>query len=664
MINSNKVLLSNTDTYNVAAAFTAEDYIWAAKSYPVSSAIVQGMYDNCVQTGRLPVGENWRRIDCRQAFIRVCQSQALRRAEEHPRFSIDAAVQTGTAVLTTETLSVVEDELEKVYPIQEGFIVKKAADVLPAIVSEAVAYSITTSTGLVGDNVVGVAALGMLADDYSIATSPQSVSKEAGVNAAYCYAMYQKKPAILLQHAVEITRKWTVVGVTSVTANANMFPHESKVEYAQGKMKVPTPTGAAQPATGYQDEKNFYAYLARHRAIRGEDKHQVSELTAGYYVCAMSRAMDKTLWRAIDILHMCHVMKANKLYYSTTHLKSYEQRILSANGIALHPVTSDLVLPVYPGRLYHSTYEGADAPNTLIYIKDYFGPSSPANEKKDASKEPILVKIREQIGRMMKNAFTHTFLRDMHSEYASRLVPSIHCHSGHVMLIGSDVAEPMDVKAQFQRMTVANKYKTAFGYRHRTFSTVDPFICVPLASGLKLPCVRGELDTHSDTTAAEMVEWLGPVVAAPKKKVAAFPAQYACPPLRAMIVCTLCRGEHMDSACPKSPHVQQLLAAAAAIPVAATIGEIELGEMMPMSSMDAMPVGFSKFQSLTPDPMAPAATTTTITCPQPEPSTPPQQQQNSGGGQRGRGKAKGRGGGRGGQDRGNVRPAGKHPDKK
>lgn len=633
MITSAKVMSADATTFGLAPAYEGIDYIWAAKEYPVESAVVNMLYDNMIKSGKKPVGDNWKRIDRRQAWIRICQQTAARRAEQHPRFTIDAAIQTGDVRLSMDAMERTEEGKKIITPIQEGFVVSKNEQIAPAMISEAVAYSITTASGSVGDNIIGMAQLNMLDDDYQIASPPQSVDKSAPANAAYCYAMYEKQPRTMLQHAVEITAKWTHTGTLRVAATANPFPNIPAVSWKQGALTVPIPTGAAQPSTGYTDERSFYAYLARHRAIRGEDKNIISELTSGYYVCAMSRALDRTLWRALDILHFMETRSRKKLYYSTMHLTSYEQRILAANGVQLHPVTSDLILPQAVGKVYHKDYSLVDV-DSVVYVKDYFGTTSPGNEKKDVSKDPIIALIVAKIKAMPAQVLTHTFLRDMHKDYAVNLVQSIHCHAGHIMftnILPSKNEPAVVVPVEFQRMTVANKYKTAFGYRHRPFCTVDPFINHPLAAGFILPCVRGDVDNPQTTTAKEMTAWLSK--AAPTKSVLAFRPAYNPQLTRQLMVCSLCQGDHLSISCPTSPQNIQTVQTVVSSDIVETT-DVGFGPMIPMSGIGDLPDGFSRFASLT-----------TLDEPDlPPPSAPPNVTNHQGNEGRGRGGRCGGGG--------------------
>lgn len=51
--------------------FVAIDYIWAAREYPVTSALVDVMYANCIKQGKAPNGQNWKRLDPHLAYCRI-----------------------------------------------------------------------------------------------------------------------------------------------------------------------------------------------------------------------------------------------------------------------------------------------------------------------------------------------------------------------------------------------------------------------------------------------------------------------------------------------------------------------------------------------------------------------------------------------------------------
>jgi len=238
-------------------------------------------------------------------------------------------------------------------------------------------------------------------------------------------------------------------------------------------------TTSLQPSGVVTGDK-FYNYLQVHRDARGSDAKGVSLLTSGYYLFSMTRALDQVVWQLVDILNFHRATKLD-VPLCVPH-GSVNNNVLAAlvlNGVHVQVVTHN---PQPKDCLL--SYVTAIPGGSISYLPAYFGGSAPVCKKKSISgvTEAEFADRLVTFKKLPHIAFTHVYLRDYMTDVEHYIVPSIHCHAGHVMLCNYlitpiDAKGVMTVKDHFRRMSMANKYKTAFPVRRVPFFTQD--VCCP-----------------------------------------------------------------------------------------------------------------------------------------------------------------------------------------
>jgi hypothetical protein len=370
-------------------------------------------------------------------------------------------------------------------PSVAGFYLPEARkmDALPGWVSEAVAYQRTPSSnstpGTAGITVTRQAEKSLcLTEQFFVCPVPSAFTSDAVTNSHALYDMYKAKHLkhkpnnTLAINAAQMSQEWADHGtrvVKNVTPDLNDLVYEN-----DGHTVISMPVMKMQDNRVVTSE-TFYDVLAQHRAVRGADTKHVSSLTAGYYLGAMSRSLDKVMWQVVDLLVVLRAAKLQAVMFDQKDMNANVVAALVANDVKVYASSSRRV----NSKLFTSidlTRQKVPK-NCLYYSGAYFSATAPTRTKKGVVGQP-----ESEFGQLFDQfcdceflRMTHLYLMNYHEKVLPHIAPSIHCHAGHVILISKPAvkSQQCSIARHFARMTLANKYKTAFPVLRTPFGVVD-----------------------------------------------------------------------------------------------------------------------------------------------------------------------------------------------
>jgi len=493
--------------------YTLQEYIAAVYGYPQCPAWVRVLRDVTKVT---PAKVSY------AVAMRFIEKSTIKTIETcHPRDIVDEYLKVAPVVVSTGGITVAAKEAVTL-KLSAGFYLppKREAHALPAWISEAAAFQCTpdvrAAPGSVGMVVTPEACDKLQLVEQSFTCDvPSNWTSDVHVNAQALYEMYVRVPtkgrpndSCAITHS-QMACQWEDQGERPVT-----HPPKCLLPYVtvhdDGAMTIPMPTFALQSNKVVTSEV-FYKVLQYHRSIRGADNKGSSSLTAGYYLGAMSRALDRVLWEAIDILSIAKLMNNSSVLFDEKAVNANVAAVLLANDMPVYVSTSS--------RTHSAVYTAIDLSvnkipkGCLYYTKSYFTHAAPTPSKKGmvGQTEKEFEEYVKAYNGMETIRMTHLYLRDYHAGYLNQIYPSIHCHAGHVIFVNRALnTKPLSLLAHFGRMTLANKYKTAFPVRRVSFALVDKFAPEILAIGVKVPSsvgMRSESDfNYTDQETAEVRE--------------------------------------------------------------------------------------------------------------------------------------------------------------
>lgn len=493
--------------------WTLQEYIAAVYGYPQCPGWVRVLRDvTKVTPARVSYAVAMRAIE--KSTIKTIETC-------HPRDIVDEYLKIAPVVVSTGGIQVVTKEPVSL-KLVAGFYLptKREAHALPAWISEAAAYQCTpdvrAAPGSVGMTITPEDCDKLkLAEQSFTCDVPSNWTSDVKVNAQALYEMYVRVPTkghpndtCALTHS-QMAYDWEDQGARPVSRPPkSLMPYVT--EHEDGTMTIPMPTFAFQSNQVVTSEL-FYKVLQYHRTKRGADNKAGSSLTAGYYLGAMTRALDRVLWEAIDILTIAKLTNNTSVLFDEKALNANVAAVLVANDVAVYVSTS--------GRTHSTLYTAIDLSVTkipkacLYYSKSYFTHAAPTPSKKGmvGQTEKEFKEYVEAFNGAETIRMTHLYLRDYHAGYLSQIYPSIHCHAGHVIFVNRAMnTKPLNLITHFGRMTLANKYKTAFPVRRVSFVLVDKFAPEILTMGVKIPSsvgMRNETDfVYTDQEIAEVRE--------------------------------------------------------------------------------------------------------------------------------------------------------------
>jgi len=367
-------------------------------------------------------------------------------------------------------------------------------DALDGWISEAVAHQRTPSSaserGTAGITVTQAAEKSLcLTQQYFTCPVPSAFTSNAVTNAHALYDMYKAKHLknkpnnTLAIHAAQMSENWDEHGHRVIR---NASPDLQDYVYDnQGVPSISIPVMKLQNSRVVTSEA-FYDVLAQHRALRGADAKHVSSLTSGYYLGAMSRSLDKVLWQVVDLLSVLRAAKMKAVMFESKDMNSNVVAALVANDVTVYVnsarrINSKLVTSI--------DLACQRVPKACVYYSGaYFSAAAPTRTKKGVVGQPQseFAQLFAQFTNCDFMRMTHLYLMDYHVEVLAHIIPSIHCHAGHVVLLSKPVLKPKDqvsIARHFARMTLANKYKTAFPVLRTPFGVVDVLCPTVLRKG-------------------------------------------------------------------------------------------------------------------------------------------------------------------------------------
>lgn len=438
----------------------------------------------------------------------------------HPRDMLDEQLKVSSVVLSLGGATTVT-EPPVTLGVVAGFFLPsaRASDALPGWISEAVSFQHTTKDAVVRAGTVGATMTIaqekklQLAQQTFVADVPSNFSGNAINNSLALYAMY-KAPRLRNSHNYslplahsQIAQKWSDRSRREVIRPCpQLLPYVTK---DGDKTYLPMPVQCIQNNLVVTTSQ-FYAALRDHRDVRGSDAKHVSALTSGYYIGTMSRALDRVIWQATDIISTARLLKATTIIFERSDINTNVIATLVANGLKVIVLTTKNIVSSLFTTMDFLTAKLP--PASIHYASGYFTQSAPTVTKKG-----IVGQTAEEFQTMFKNftfehpgvyRMTHLYLMDYHSEYIKYMLPSIHCHAGHVILCSVPiVTEPKTIVQHFARMTLSNKYKTAFAVRRAPFGVLDTSCPQVLREGLRLAsCVVARKSEDLNYTNYEIAE--------------------------------------------------------------------------------------------------------------------------------------------------------------
>jgi len=259
---------------------------------------------------------------------------------------------------------------------------------------------------------------------------------------------------------------------------------------------------------GSTDMLQFYQKLAQHRAIRGEN----DKITAGYYIAAMTRAMDKMFWEVSDIVGVCRASSRFTVFVSSPALmKPIVMHGLVANGmnVVLRGDSSRTPMLLTQQKIFIEY--APEPPQGSIYYESVALYPAPHVNKHQAlvtlDEAQAIAKVDSWIetglGRdliMMRHLYLHPWMLT----HPEAILASTHAHAGHVVLAACSnhqwIREPDLVKKLVGRAYLANKYKTNFPVGRATFVRVDNRRWNHFVTGFVIPALvlKGSSEIDED----------------------------------------------------------------------------------------------------------------------------------------------------------------------
>lgn len=238
----------------------------------------------------------------------------------------------------------------------------------------------------------------------------------------------------------------------------------------------------------------FYVALGLHRSVRGENNSPYSQMTSSYYLCSMPRYLDELCWKAMDIINICTMLGATKVYIASPALESFNLwAILEENDVSV-------ILYGEPSQTtqFHE-YQLSPPEDAIVYSGTKLYPPPVVKRNGTVLAESLSVaEVKQELvdcGSLYGNHVTfrhiyfHTFMETKHS---FNLMPSTHAHAGHVIFLSNVNIEtpPIPIATLVRRAYIANKFKTNFPIGHTTYSKYDAYQPAFLSErGLKLPAL-------------------------------------------------------------------------------------------------------------------------------------------------------------------------------
>jgi len=407
----------------------------------------------------------------------------------HLRETLDLAARTNHIKVSTAGADLIDKGATTFCPVKAGYYVMPGRDaaVLPSWVSDSVAYQMTST---VDKTMVGIEAqtmtrsscqnLQMTQQEFRVDV-PANFSHNPVDNSRALFALYERQPtdvsavpyALPLAHA-QIASNWEDRSTRKILG----VPHPRVADYvestADGSNFLPTPKMALQPHSGVLTE-DFYRVLSEHKKRRGSDKKGVASLSAGYYFGSMSRSLDRVSTLVVDVLTAAIFFDREGVIFDGSEANHNVLVALFANSMQPYVLRTIKVESKYCKSL--NLTQDKMPKDAFQVVSNYFGDAVPTVTAKG-----IVGQTEFEFSAKFSDfrnypvpLMTYVYLRNYHEEFLEYIVPSTSAHSGRVMMLNRPFVDTMSLKQHFGRMSMANKYKTAFPVRRVTYATQDMF---------------------------------------------------------------------------------------------------------------------------------------------------------------------------------------------
>jgi len=300
----------------------------------------------------------------------------------------------------------------------------------------------------------------------ALSMCPPEVGPDHNANRFKYFALYQSN---------NIAR-----GQAKVKLGRSLAQEDPRVEVESEKVRFLRTH--APKLTGVCTIEHFYGSLQRHRAIRGEDNNSRSRLTAGYYIASMSRSNESVFWVTADILNVLSQGSIDTVFiHNPQTVKSTVIQALIANKMK---VVVRGRAPFGYKKNENLTYAESYPPGTLFYDSNrLYEIPSVAGKGSVATYSDAEMKVRIQnwydTNSKRTCAMAHVYFHpSMTQEWFPALLPSVHCHAGHMIMLNTRSKlsledRELELKKQLVRASIANKFKTNFPIGRMTFVRAD-----------------------------------------------------------------------------------------------------------------------------------------------------------------------------------------------
>jgi len=300
----------------------------------------------------------------------------------------------------------------------------------------------------------------------ALSLCPPEIGPDHNANRFKYFSMYQANNPARGQAKVKL-------GMSLDCTDARVEVQSEKVRF----LKTHPPV-----MTGVCTIDNFYVNLQKHRAIRGEDNNPRSRLTAGFYIASMTRSNESVFWVTTDIIRVLdHAGLDTVFIHNPQTVKATVVQALIANKKSV----------VIRGRAPF----GYKANENLTYAESYqlgsllYDSTRLYDAPAVAGKNAIATYSDEEMKARILNwgfaqtgctiAMAHVYFHpSMTQSWFPYLIPSVHCHAGHMIMINKEVNaaqsdREQELKKQVLRASIANKFKTNFPVGRMTFVRAD-----------------------------------------------------------------------------------------------------------------------------------------------------------------------------------------------
>lgn len=394
---------------------------------------------------------------------------AAPKATDHPMKVVEKATVQSDLILSPASLIIQERTLTTLY-YREGYYTMetKLSSVVRAQVSDIIAY-VHTPTAVVPAT---LCVTSNFDSDMSFAGIP-CIHSQLAVKPTWV-ASHAMSNAMLLYDQCESDAR-SAIALIDMASNVvshlgtERIPSTREVS-AMGKMII-MPAPFRPPIRNSSDCKLAYKVLTLHRTARGEDSKWLSPLTAGYYIGAMPRSVDKVVWRAADIIHILRyidksvvVMDDQMLHVANTLAANKYTVVVRTTKATCYNEKNTALTPGSVTRI--NVRHDMSVLNPLIVLSTYkpsvvYSSGTIAVDSDFANYAEEFIKLSETASVLMWVGICPTVFAFC-EEHGLSTFYSLHAHAGYMCVVNASKRHNVDPGRAYDRMINANIYKTYF----------------------------------------------------------------------------------------------------------------------------------------------------------------------------------------------------------